>query len=52
MAGPVIWLMIGLGFMISPVVKSLGIGLFGMGFKDGYQFALTVTMLMPHLVWS
>jgi Ca2+/Na+ antiporter len=37
-------LLIGIGFMISPVVKSLGIGLFGINFKDGYQFALTVTI--------
>ena len=29
--------------MVSPVVKSLGIGFFGIDFKDGYQFALTVT---------
>ena len=47
---PKIWqgilygLLIGLVFMISPVVKSLGIGLFGVDFKDGYQFALTVTI--------
>ncbi len=37
-------LLIGIGFMISPVVKSLGIGLFGIDFKDGYQFAVTVTV--------
>lgn len=37
-------LMIGVVFMISPVVKSLGIGLFGIDFKNGYQFALTVTI--------
>ena len=47
---PKIWqgilygLLIGIVFMISPVVKSLGIGLFGVDFKDGYQFALTVTI--------
>ncbi len=35
-------LLIGVGLMVSPVVKSLGIGLFGIDFKDGYQFALTV----------
>ncbi|MDZ4748869.1 MAG: hypothetical protein SH808_10300 [Saprospiraceae bacterium] len=35
-------LLIGMGFMISPVVKSLGIGRFGVNFKDGYQFAMTV----------
>ncbi len=37
-------LLIGIGFMVSPVVKSLGIGLFGVGFKDGYQFSLTVVI--------
>ncbi len=37
-------ILIGFVFMISPVVKSLGIGLFGIDFKDGYQFALTVTI--------
>ena len=37
-------MLIGVIFMISPVVKSLGIGLFGVDFKDGYQFALTVTI--------
>ena len=37
-------LLISIGFMISPVVKSLGIGLFGVDFKSGYQFALTVTI--------
>jgi hypothetical protein len=42
--GLVYGLLIGTGFMISPVVKSLGIGLFGVDFKDGYQFALTVTI--------
>lgn len=37
-------LLIGVGFMISPVVKSLGIGIFGLDYKNGYQFALTVTL--------
>ncbi len=37
-------LLIGVGFMLSPVVKSLGIGLFGINFKDGYEFAVTVTI--------
>jgi len=37
-------LLIGGVFMISPVVKSLGIGLFGIDFNDGYQFALTVIL--------
>jgi hypothetical protein len=42
--GLVYGLMIGVVFMISPVVKSLGIGLFGVEFKNGYQFAITVTI--------
>ncbi len=37
-------LIIAAGFMVSPVVKSLGIGFFGIDFKDGYQFLLTVTL--------
>ena len=37
-------LLIGVGFMISPVVKSLGIGRFGIEFKNGYEFATTVTI--------
>ncbi len=37
-------LLIGIVFMISPVVKSLGIGLFGVNFKNGYQFASTVIL--------
>ena len=37
-------LLIGIGFMISPVVKSLGIGLFGVDFKKGYEFVTTVTL--------
>ncbi len=40
--GLIYGLLIGVVFMISPVVKSLGIGLFGVEFKNGYQFALTV----------
>lgn len=42
--GIVYGLLIGVGFMISPVVKSLGIGLFGTEFKKGYEFATTVTI--------
>jgi hypothetical protein len=42
--GLIYGLLIGVAFMISPVVKSLGIGLFGVEFKNGYQFALTVTV--------
>ncbi len=37
-------ILIGIGFMISPVTRSLGIGLFGFDFKDGYQFIVTVTL--------
>ena len=36
--------LIGVGFMISPVVKSLGIGVFGLEFKNGFEFATTVTI--------
>ncbi len=43
-------LLIGVGFMMSPVVKSLGIGRFGVNFKDGYQFAITV--LVAHAAYG
>ncbi|HEY8784750.1 MAG TPA: hypothetical protein VIM16_24205 [Mucilaginibacter sp.] len=43
-------LLIGAVFMVSPVVRALGIGLFGLEFKDGYQFALTVTI--AHLAFG
>ncbi|MDP4284019.1 MAG: hypothetical protein Q8891_06320 [Bacteroidota bacterium] len=36
--------LIGIGFMISPVTRTLGIGTFGLQFKDGYQFMITVTL--------
>ena len=36
--------LIGIGFMVSPVVKSLGIGLFGHEYKRGFEFATTVTL--------
>ncbi len=36
--------LIGIGFMISPVTRTLGIGAFGFQFKDGYQFMTTVTL--------
>ncbi len=42
--GIVYGLLIGVGFMISPVVKSLGIGLFGFEFKNGFEFGTTVTI--------
>ena len=35
-------LLIGTGFMVSPATTSLGIGVFGLHFKDGYQFLTTV----------
>lgn len=35
---------IGIVFMISPVVIALGIGKFGLEFKEGYQFAVTATL--------
>lgn len=48
--GPKIWagiaygFFIGIGFMMSPVTRTLGIGAFGFQFKDGYQFITTVTL--------
>ncbi len=36
--------LIGIGFMLSPVVKSLGVGAFGFQFKDGYQFFIVVSV--------
>lgn len=48
--GAIYGVLIGIGFMVTPVVKSLGIGLFGVEFKDGYQFALTVTL--AHLAFG
>lgn len=42
--GLVYGLVIGIGLMVSPVVKSLGIGLFGVDFKNGYEFATTVVI--------
>jgi hypothetical protein len=37
-------ILIGIGFMVSPATKTLGIGTFGLQFKDGYQFLTTVTL--------
>lgn len=37
-------ILIAVGFMTSPVVKSLGIGVFGLGYKNGFEFAATVTL--------
>ncbi|MEO5650444.1 MAG: hypothetical protein ABIR03_11055 [Ginsengibacter sp.] len=42
--GIVYGLFLGIGFMISPVTRTLGIGAFGFEFKDGYQFLITVTL--------
>lgn len=42
--GIVYGLVLGIGFMISPVTRTLGIGAFGFQFKDGYQFLITVTL--------
>ncbi len=36
--------LIGIGFMLSPVVRSLGVGAFGFQFKDGYQLFVTVSL--------
>lgn len=43
-AGIVYGFLIGIGFMVSPVTRTLGIGAFGFHFKDGYQFITTVTL--------
>ncbi len=40
--GAIYGVLIGIGFMVSPVVKSLGVGLFGLQFS--YGFPLTVTL--------
>ncbi|MEO8416513.1 MAG: hypothetical protein ABI472_22810, partial [Ginsengibacter sp.] len=48
--GLVYGLVIGMVFMISPVVKSLGIGLFGVDFKNGYEFAITV--IIAHIAFG
>ncbi len=42
--GVIYGLLVGIGFMVSPATKSLGIGVFGLQFKDGYQFLTTVTL--------
>ncbi len=36
--------LLGIGFMLSPVVKSLGVGTFGFQFKDGYQLFIAVSL--------
>lgn len=42
--GAVYGVILGIGFMVSPVTRSLGIGAFGFQFNDGYQFLITVTV--------
>ncbi|MEO8962687.1 MAG: DUF6789 family protein [Ginsengibacter sp.] len=42
--GIVYGVVLGFGFMISPVTRALGIGYFGLQFNDGYQFLITVTL--------
>jgi hypothetical protein len=42
--GIVYGFLLGIGFMISPVTRALGIGAFGFQFKDGFQFIITVTI--------
>lgn len=42
--GVVYGVILGIGFMVSPVTRSLGIGAFGFQFNDGYQFLTTVTV--------
>ncbi len=41
---------IGIGFMISPVTRTLGIGAFGYQFKEGYEFFTTV--MLAHLAFG
>jgi len=43
-------ILIGIGFMVSPATKTLGIGAFGLQFKDGYQFLTTV--VLAHLAFG
>lgn len=43
-------ILIGIGFMVSPATKTLGIGAFGLQFKDGYQFLTTV--ILAHIAFG
>ncbi len=43
-------IVVGIVFMISPVTRALGIGMFGLEFKAGYQFFTTVTL--AHLAFG
>ncbi len=42
--GALYGILLGLGFMLSPVPISLGVGRLGLDFKEGYQFLTTVTL--------
>ncbi|GET28792.1 hypothetical protein [Prolixibacter sp. SD074] len=42
--GIIYGIIIGIGFMVSPATRALGIGAFGLQFKDGWQFLTTVTL--------
>lgn len=42
--------LIGIGFMVSPVTRSLGVGLLGLDFKSGYEFATTV--MIAHIAFG
>jgi len=43
-------ILIGIVFMIGAATTTLGIGIFGLEFKDGYQFLITVTL--AHIVFG
>jgi len=43
-------MIIGIVFMTGPATTTLGIGVFGLEFKDGYQFLTTVTL--AHIVFG
>jgi uncharacterized protein DUF6789 len=47
-AGPIFGLAIGIGFLVSPVVISLGVGYFGLQFSYGFP----VTVLLAHLAFG
>lgn len=47
-AGPLFGLAIGIGFLVSPVVISLGVGYFGLQFSYGFP----ITVLLAHLAFG
>jgi uncharacterized protein DUF6789 len=47
-AGPIFGLAIGIGFLVSPVVISLGVGYFGLQFSYGFP----ATVLLAHLAFG